>query len=74
LFPTPEHRFLNVVLRGLHAKLVGCFSDPTQESMKAYNPMDSNAKMKKKHAKKSMKSDDSVKSGTSTEGTKDTKQ
>jgi hypothetical protein len=42
--------------------------------MKGHNPMDSNAKMKKKHAKKSLKSDDSMKSGTSTQGAKDTKQ
>jgi pentapeptide MXKDX repeat protein len=33
-----------------------------QDSMKTHNPMDSNAKMKKKTAKKSTKSDDSTKS------------
>jgi hypothetical protein len=45
-------------------------SGPTQDSMKAHNPMDSNAKMKKKHAKKSTKSDDSMKADTSKEGMK----
>jgi hypothetical protein len=40
------------VLPGLHGKLVGCFSGVTQQSMKGHNPMDSNAKKKKKHAKK----------------------
>jgi pentapeptide MXKDX repeat protein len=32
-----------------------------QDTMKTNNPMDSNAKMKKKHTKKSMKSDDGMK-------------
>jgi alpha-L-arabinofuranosidase len=45
-----------------------------QNSMKAHNPMDSNAKMKKTHAKKATKSDDSMKADTSKEGMKkDTK-
>ena len=42
----------------------------TQDSMKTNSPMDANAKMKKKHTKKTMKSDDSMKSDTSKDSMK----
>jgi pentapeptide MXKDX repeat protein len=73
-----EMTMRNLLIAVCCAALMGSVSVATaqttgpiaQDSMKAHNPMDSNAKMKKKHAKKSTKSDDSMKAGTSKEGMK----
>jgi pentapeptide MXKDX repeat protein len=40
----------------------------SQETMKTNDPMNANAKMKKKHKKSTMKSDDSMKSDMSKDG------
>jgi hypothetical protein len=58
----------NLLIAACCAALVGSISvasaqttGPTnQDTMKTNSPMDSNAKMKKKHTKKSMKSGDSM--------------
>jgi hypothetical protein len=55
----------NLLIAACCAALVGSISvasaqttgPTTQDTIKAKSPMDSNAKMKKKHTKKSMKSD-----------------
>ncbi len=72
----------NLLVAACCAALVGSTSiafaqtsgPTTQDTMKTNNPMDSNAKMKKKHTKKSMKSGDAMKGDMSKDGTKkDTK-
>ena len=68
----------NLLIVACCAALVGSVSvaaaqtGPTsQDSMKTNNPMNANAKMKKKHTKKTMKSDDSMKSDAPKDGMKD---
>jgi hypothetical protein len=61
----------NLLIAACCAALVGSISvasaqttgPTTQDTIKAKSSMDSNAKMKKKHTKKSMKSDDATKDG-----------
>ena len=68
----------NLLIVACCAALVGSVSmaaaqtsGPTaQNSMKTSTPMNANAKMKKKHPKKSTKSDDSMKSDMSKDGMK----
>ena len=66
-----------IILLACCAALVGPISvasaqgtgPASQETMKTHDPMNANARMKKKHHKKSkMKSDDSMKSGMSKDG------
>ena len=63
----------NLLIAACCAALVGIVSiasaqtaaPAAQDSVRTNSPMDSNAKVKKKHTKKSMKSDDSMKTDTS---------
>jgi len=68
----------NLLIAACCAALVGIVSiasaqtaaPDAQDSVRTNSPMDSNAKVKKKHTKKSMKSDDSMKTDTSKDGMK----
>jgi pentapeptide MXKDX repeat protein len=68
----------NLLIAACCAALVGIVSiasaqtaaPAAQDSVRTNSPMDSNAKVKKKHTKKSMKSDDSMKTDTSKDGMK----
>ena len=68
----------NLLIAACCAALVGIVSiasaqtaaPAAQDSVSTNSPMDSNAKVKKKHTKKSMKSDDSMKTDTSKDGMK----
>jgi hypothetical protein len=72
----------NLLIAACCAALVGSISvasaqtagPATQDTVKSKSPMDSNAKMKKKHTKKSMKADDGMKGSMSKDAPKkDTK-
>jgi len=68
----------NLLIAACCAALVGSVSvasaqttaPAAQDSMKTNNPMDANAKVKKKSSKKATKSDDSMKSDTPKDDTK----
>jgi pentapeptide MXKDX repeat protein len=77
-----ETQMKNLLVAACCAALVGSTSiafaqttgPTTQDTLKTNNPMNANAKMKKKHTKKSTKSDDGMKGDMTKDGTKkDTK-